>query len=365
MKIFQEEIINKWFTILNHENTKPNTKGESHIIDHILTSHPHLNVNTTTVKHHYSDHFMVTTNRLTKHQVNTPRYTQTRPYNKIDYNILCTNISNDPQLGVILNTTNIDEIAQGIIDLISYHLNSCAPLRTIQVKKKDIQPISEESRSLIQRRDEAWDQYVSTNDLDILRDYRHIKSRVNKSLKNDKLTAQSKINSEAVKSRDMWKNAKQQLGWIQHGGPKMIVKDGSPITSPQRMADELNVNYILSAAKTRRSIPKNTGDPILNFKKLTKDKNLNLSFHPIGRIELYKTIQSINPSKSSALDGISMKFLNRIKEPLMEVILHMVNTSIIQSTYPNPLKKTKVIPLLKKDKDPTSPDSYTGINLIP
>ena len=185
MKIFQEQIINKGFTILNNENTKPNTKGESHIIDHILTSHPQLNVNTTTVKQHYSDHFMVTTNRLTKQQINTPRYTQTRPYNKIDYNTLCLNIANDPQIMLILNSTNIDEIAQGIIDLISHHLNSWAPLKTIQVKKKDSQPISEDTKTLIQRRDEAWDQYTTSKDQDTLRDYRHMKAKVNKSLKND------------------------------------------------------------------------------------------------------------------------------------------------------------------------------------
>ena len=113
----------------------------------------------------------------------------------------------------------------------------------------------------------------------------------------------------------------------------MLIRAGQTITSPQRMADELNQNYIVSAAKTRQNIPKNCGDPLVNFKKLTEGKDLNLVFQPIRRHELYKIISSINPSKSSALDGISMKFLNQIKEPLIEVLLHLVNSSIIQSKY--------------------------------
>ena len=317
------------------------------------------------MKQHYSDHYKVTTNRLTKQQVHTPRYTQTRPYNQIDYEILYQNIANDPLIRVILNYTNVDTIAQNIINLITYHLEQNSPLRTLQTKKKNAQPISAETKQLIIQRDSAWNQYIVSSSPEDLRDHRHLKIRVNKSLKNYKFMSQCQANLEAANSCDKWKNAKSQLGWIHHGGPKILIRAGQTITSPQRMADELNQNYIVSAAKTRQNIPKNCGDPLVNFKKLTEGKDLNLAFQPIRRHELYKIISSINPSKSSALDGLSMKFLNQIKEPLIEVLLHLVNSSIIQSKYPAPLKRTNVIPLLKKQKDPTSPDSYRGINLIP
>ena len=58
-----------------------------------------------------------------------------------------------------------------------------------------------------------------------------------------------------------------------------------------------------------------------------------------------------------------MKLLTKIKDPLMPVLLHLVNTTIITSKYPNPLKHTKVIPLLKKDKEETDSSSYRSVNL--
>ena len=60
-----------------------------------------------------------------------------------------------------------------------------------------------------------------------------------------------------------------------------------------------------------------------------------------------------------------MKLVNKIKIPLIPVLTHLTNNIIVTTKYPTAFKKTKIIPLLKKDKDETSPESYRGINLIP
>ena len=82
----------------------------------------------------------------------------------------------------------------------------------------------------------------------------------------------------------------------------MLIKDGKPSTYPQEMADHLNQNYIVSSAKTLRSISKDRGDPMRNFMKLIGDTKLNLVLQPIRKFELRDIIQAINQSKSSARD---------------------------------------------------------------
>ena len=57
---------------------------------------------------------------------------------------------------------------------------------------------------------------------------------------------------------------------------------------------------------------------------------------------------SINPSKSTSIDGISMKLVRQLKHQLLPVLLHLVNTTIITSKYPQSLKTSKIIPLIKK-----------------
>ena len=60
-----------------------------------------------------------------------------------------------------------------------------------------------------------------------------------------------------------------------------------------------------------------------------------------------------------------MKFISQFHRPLIKAITNMINQSIILSQYPQTLKETKIIPLLKPHKNPTNSNSYRGINLTP
>ena len=104
---------------------------------------------------------------------------------------------------------------------------------------------------------------------------------------------------------------------------------------------------------------------MIRYKQMLAGKNLHLAFQPIGRLELASIIDSINPSRSSAMDEISMRLLRKLKSPLLPAIQHLVNLTITTTIYPDILKQTKVIPLLKKGKEETCTKSYRGVNLIP
>ena len=347
------------------KNTRPNTKNKTQCIDHIMTTHPQYTRDTNTSTSNYSDHYLVSTIRNTKVPPHQPRYTQTRSYHQIDYIQLNQRIANDPRLTAALNSADSDVIAQLIIDVASSHLEDSAPLRLIQTKVKNSHFVTQETKELIQLRDSEWNQYTIDQHPDTLRNFRNLKNRVNKQIKIDKLTANKAAMEDATNARDQWKTAKSQLGWMSHGGPTMLSTKGHTTTSPKEMAALLNEQYVLRAAKTARDIPNNQIDPMLNFNKVIGNKTLNFNFQPVGRIELEIAIRSINPSASSSLDGLSMKYLNKIRYPLTEAILHLVNNVIISTKYPTPLKMTKIIPLFKKGKDPTKPASYRGVNLVP
>ena len=330
-----------------------------------MTTHPQYTNNTTTSTSHYSDHFLISTIRNTKVTPHQPRYTQTRAYHKIDYVELNQALTADNRINQALNSADSDNIAQIILDVVSSQLEARAPLKLVQCKRKISHFVTQETQDLIQQRDTEWAQYLTDQQPDTLRNFRHLKNRVNKAIKNDKLLSEKAAMETVTNSRDQWKTAKTQIGWTSHGGPRMLVTDGQTTTSPKEMASILNQKYIVRAAKTARDITRVQTDPMTNFEKVMNDKNPTFHFHPVGRLELEQTIRTINPSTSSSVDGISMKFLNNVRKPLTEVILHLVNNIIISSKYPKPLKTTKIIPLLKKGKDPTAAESYRGVNLVP
>ena len=60
-----------------------------------------------------------------------------------------------------------------------------------------------------------------------------------------------------------------------------------------------------------------------------------------------------------------MKTLKSIQKPIEPAILNLVNTCIQMQTYPENLKCSKALPLLKQDKNPDSPLSYRLINILP
>ena len=104
---------------------------------------------------------------------------------------------------------------------------------------------------------------------------------------------------------------------------------------------------------------------MIRYSKMLENKKLHLAFQPLGRLEIATIMDAINPSRSSAMDEISMKLLRRIKAPLLPAIQHLVNLVITSTIYPDILKQTKIIPLLKKGKEQTDTKSYRGVNLIP
>ena len=70
----------------------------------------------------------------------------------------------------------------------------------------------------------------------------------------------------------------------------------------------------------------------------------------------------MKPSNSSGADGISIRLIKENLRPMEKSILNMVNQSIHQGIFPNILKTSRVIPILKPGKPPAS---YRPINLLP
>ena len=70
-------------------------------------------------------------------------------------------------------------------------------------------------------------------------------------------------------------------------------------------------------------------------------------------------------STSSASDNISMKTIKNLYGVLQLPLLNLINSTITTSIYPENLKKSKIVPLLKKNKPQNEIGSFRAINLLP
>ena len=260
------------------------------------------------------------------------------------------NISTDPRLGLAMRLNDPSQIAQIIINVITNQLDYWAPTRRIQITSKQT-TLTQTTKDLIARCNEEWKHCTRYPTIDNIRGYNHLKNQVKKAIKTDKIEMDRRNVAEAVNSRDYWKQAKKLIGWTSYGGPKLLVKNGKVLNSPREMANELNLDYVVRTSRAARNTPPRTEDPMISYNSMLEGKRLHLAFQPVGRYQLSKTIESIYTSKLSVVDGISMKLARQLKEPLLSVRVHLVNTSIVTATYPESLKLAKIVPLLKKGRN--------------
>lgn len=84
----------------------------------------------------------------------------------------------------------------------------------------------------------------------------------------------------------------------------------------------------------------------------------------INSIWLQKTCSALNNKTSSGPDGIPNIVLKNLDAKFIHLLTIVFNNIINNSYYPKNWKIAKVIPILKKDKDPTIPSSYRPISLL-
>ena len=335
-------------------------------IDHMFTNQPHKITTHQVLNNGASDHLILKYTRTAKNQMFFPKYTMFRDYQKICWQEIKANLRNDPKLSLAEQSDNPDVIAESLITAINFHLNSQQPIKRVQTSKKLPKFASPETILEINKRDQALKRSSVTKNEEDIRQYKNSRNRVHKMLSKDKkIEIKTKLENAKNNPRQQWNTVKTNLGWNKNLSPNVISIDGNTITDPRGIAQAINVAHITRNAKLHREIPQTKTDPIENFKKLVKNKNLSFSLKNTSMHELRQVLKQMKPTPSTGVDGISVKTLKNLLPTIEKAILNLVNTTIGTTQYPKSLKIAKIVPLLKQGKPPNDPLSFRGINLLP
>ena len=253
-------------------------------------------------------------------------------------------------------------IQEAIVDSLQYS----APIVKIQIKNKSPNFLTPETKTLIMERDAAHDDAKISQNHDDIRKFKNLRNQVRKAMKRDKSDSiTQKMDDVSGNPRAEWNAAKNIMGWTVAGAPSVLTSQGKTLTKTTDIANAINVAILTKTKRIQRNISKTTTDPLQNYSKLVENKKLKFTIENITIQQLNKIMNDTKASGSTALDQISMRTLKNIYPSIKYPLLNLINSSISTTIYPQGLKTSKVIPLLKKDKPPNNPESYRGINILP
>ena len=116
---------------------------------------------------------------------------------------------------------------------------------------------------------------------------------------------------------------------------------------------------------TRSSGLPSTTTPMKILKKLIPHQEKTMKFNLISLEKTKKIIQKLPNTASHGYDPITNRTIKKIESRITPVMTHLVNSIIKTEKFPKILKKTRIIPILKKGKPVDEIDSYRPINNLP
>ena len=103
----------------------------------------------------------------------------------------------------------------------------------------------------------------------------------------------------------------------------------------------------------------------MHFSEFLVSSPMTFYFDPVtsGEVEYRKYRYQLSSNKSHRVYSCPVSILKVAKCFISQLLMEIMNTSILEGTFPKKLKLAKVVPVFKSDED-TDPNNYRPISLL-
>ena len=335
-------------------------------LDHLYSNKPEKLSSVQTYYTGMSDHKLIKFTRFSKSFKQNPRFVTKRCFKKFDDQQFRQDLA-ESHLDEILSCTNPNEAAELLVSKLNCLLDKVAPVRTIQTHSNYAPWLGDGTKNLQQERNRAQEKAAKSDDPDDWRAYRSLRNQVTaRSRAEEKEWQRQKLDHTKNSSTEMWKRVKGWLGWGGGGPPTQLFSDGKIISSPAGLGSVMNKFFIDKIRRLRSTIPIVISDPLARMKEAMRNRQCSFKLKPVNEADVLKIIGSLKNSSATGVDHIDTSTVKLAADLLAPALTHIINLSILTSTFPDIWKFAKVIPLLKSlSCDPLLPKSYRPVALLP
>ena len=191
-------------------------------------------------------------------------------------------------------------------------------------------------------------------------DYKSHRNEIAKMVNEDK---QRNLEKNLQNSKHKWNLLKKACDKDASSTPDEIrKKDGKLTRKPKEIAEIANDHFISKIEKIRKEMMKTKVNPIEMLKKLIPREEKTMEFPLIKLEEMKRMIMKLPPTTSHGMDPMTNKKLKKMESRITPLMTHLVNSIIKKEKFPQIMKITRIVPILKKGKDVLDIDSYRPIN---
>ena len=344
-----------------HEPTRV-TPTSSKCIDNIIINDREVVSEANIIKNNLSDHFAqyitVSLNRVAESDSHYRRF-----FNDNSIANFCTYLKNT-SWDEVWATQECNTAFNSFMDTILYYFEICFPISKINKRNNSKPHASKKSPEIIAARNKVQlfadlsrkysqfkEQYKIVNN-----EYRQLLSSACIK-RNDQLVAKAKNKGKA-----MWTIINNSLGKSKKTKMQIEIEDSGKILNPTECTEAFNNFFITASKNAVANISKDLDQQFLA--SCLKPSTNSLFLSALTEEDVLELINKLKNSNSSGVDEISNTLLKIIGVYIVRPLTYIINLSLEQGTYPEKLKISNVIPLLKKG-NPNLLINYRGISLSP
>ena len=275
-----------------------------------------------------------------------PTITRSRCLNRIDLEAFLYDLQTADWCAVFSSGTVRDKWSS-FMSMFLPIIDAHAPLREIRIRNPTAPPVSDQTRSLMAQRRATLRQAGRAAP-----EYRDLNRAVRSAIRRDtRISISSRIREQGAHT--VWRNLRAVIG----------KKGGAQKVEPQVTAEVLNSHFVSVGPRVAAGIAAGGARPAIPC-RLPRVGACSLILSPIDLASLYHTIASMRNSPAHAGDGICIRVIKTVLPAIGDVILHIVNSSLTLSEFPDSWKHSIIRPI-HKTGDPTDPSNFRPIAIIP
>ena len=359
-KSFEEFLEKNKLQIMNEELTRFESNVEPTCIDHIITNVPQRISKVQTTTNIVSDHETVTCKYNNNAIIRRREERIVRNNKMLTKENLCREFDNNEEIHKAIDEEDPDLIASIINHELTNIIDKVAPAKVVQVRKNDSPTLSKETKEKMEENKKRLEKAKKTRKKEDWIEYKANRNEISKMVNEDKKKNLEKLLND---NKDKWNVLKKACDKESSSTPEEIKKkDGKITRKPKEIAEIANVHYIEKIKKIRDEMMKTKVDPIMMLKKLIPRQEKTMNFPLIKLEETKKLIQKLPNTTSHGMDPMTNKTLKKMESRITPLLTHLINSIIKKEKFPQVMKITRIVPILKKGKDVRDIDSYRPIN---